>query len=73
MPDGPYIGHAPESSGKLRGENGENLAPADAGVDGAAAVAAYFDDGTAIGASAYKQGWPRHDGGPASSGHFGPS
>ena len=68
-----YAGHAPESSGKLAfATDGELtlVAPADRGnqFDLAAYFASNPDD---AGAGAFSNGYPRHDGRPASSGHFG--
>ena len=66
----PYAGHAPYSSGKLRGTGGENLAPADRGTD--FDLANWFETNPdAAGAAAFANGYPRGDGMPASSGHFG--
>lgn len=65
-----YAGHAPYSAGKLRGENGENLAPADRGSD--FDLADWFESNPdAAGAAAFENGYPRADGRPAASGHFG--
>jgi hypothetical protein len=65
-----YDGHAPYSVGVLRGTDGANLAPADRGAD--FDLAAYFaDNPNAPGAAAFSNGYPRADGRPASSGHFG--
>lgn len=56
-----YDGHAPYSSGTLRGANGANLAPADRGTD--FDMAAYFaSNPDAPGAAAFAAGYPRHDG-----------
>jgi len=68
-----YAGHAPESSGKLALATGGDLtlvAPADRGSQ--FDLAAWFEaNPDAAGAAAFDNGYPRHDGRPASSGHFG--
>jgi hypothetical protein len=70
MPGDAYAGHAEYSVGPLRGTDGTNLAPADRGTD--FDLAAWFaSNPTAAGAAAHANGYPRSDGGAASSGHFG--
>lgn len=73
-----FLGHAPYSIGKLAFEvddltgnvtSKDVLALAD---DPTKDLAAYFAENPgAPGAAAFANGYPRHDGGPASSGHFG--
>lgn len=66
----PYAGHEDYAVGPMRGTDGENLAPADRGVD--FDKTAYFAaNPTAPGAAAHQAGYPRQDGQAASSGHFG--
>ena len=74
-----YAGHAPESAGKLALDSGGDIslvAPADAGtqfsLDTHTSLAAWFAaNPDAAGAAAFDNGYPRSDGSPASSGHFG--
>lgn len=75
-----YAGHAPYSAGKLAfdSEDGDVtlVAPADAGtlfdLDSESSLADWFAaNPDAPGAAAFANGYPRSDGRPASSGHFG--
>lgn len=69
-----YAGHAPESAGKLALDSASGdltlVAPADRGnlydLD-----QFFIDNPDASGAAAHNNGYPRSDGQPASSSHFG--